>query len=144
MNTLIPIQHRKKKYCFENLVRFVECDEDLLTPALKATKTRSRRGDCAFYGYLPKEFPLHYTAFRNMHDQELNLSTSHHVSNDFELNSQGFINFILAVGPVPSSLQHPILVRKDPSLGFISGNLKWENAQKFRPVSIQRARACRS
>ncbi len=140
MNTCaVPIAHQKKKYCFENLIRFVECDETLLTPALKGTRTKAEKELCGFYGYLPVEFPLHYKAFRNVHDAEL--SANHHVSPRFNMNGTGFINFIIEVGPVPSNLQNPILVRSNPDLGFIPGNLKWENAKKFRPLSARRALA---
>src|SRR5882762_3293073 len=124
MNTcVVPIAHQKKKYCAENLLRFVECDRDLLTPALKGTKRKAEKGLCAFYGYLPFEFPLHYRAFRNMHDVEL--TANHIISDDFHMSSEGFINFILAVGPVPSNLQNPILVREYPPSGFVAGNMRW-------------------
>ena len=139
LTTMSPIQHRNKKkiYSVENLNRFVECDASLLTPALRAARTRSLTRGTGFYGYLPVMFPLHYRAFRNIHDSEL--SEGHNVSHDFDMSSKGLINFILAAGPVPSNLQNPILARINASEGFITGNLKWVNEKIFRPVSARRA-----
>ena len=134
--TTVPIKHQHtRKYGPVNLRRFVECDTELLTPALKGARTKSERGQCAFYGYLPAEFPRHYTAFRNMLDAEL--TTNHDV--DFTMDAEGLIDFIVNVGPIPSNLQNPILARVNPDLGFIAGNLKWENERNFRPRSARRA-----
>ncbi len=145
MPTLVsPIVRRTKKkiYSVENLERFVHCDETLLTPALKAARTRSQNGTCAFYGYLPVEFPIHYRAFRNLHDAEL--AVGHDVDDAFEMNADGLIKFIIAVGPIPSNLQNPILIRINPSEGFVRGNIRWENARRFRPISARRASAFRN
>jgi hypothetical protein len=135
-----PVQHpnKGKKFCRENLLRFVETDE--LTPAMKAAKTRSERGDCGFYGYLRVAFPLHYRAFRNMHDAEIGRFGAE-VAEAWDMTSNGFITFILDVGPIPPGLKHPILVRINPDLGFIPGNVEWRNETKFRPASARRAGA---
>ena len=134
--TVSPIKHQHtRKYGVANLRRFVECDTDLLTPALKGVRTKSERGQCAFYGYLPMEFPRHYVAFRNMLDAEL--TTVHDV--DFTMDADGFIDVIPAVGPIPSNLQNPILARTNPDEGFVVGNLKWVNETRFRPDSARRA-----
>lgn len=135
--TINPINHQKKKYTETNLRRFVECDTTYLSPGMKAARTRARRGLCEFYGFLPQEFPLHYKAFRNMHDAEL--SRGQHVDQDFSMTPDGLIEFILSVGSVPSNLHNPLLVRVDPEDGFFRGNLKWENAKRFRPESARRA-----
>ena len=135
----VPIRPRNKKkiYSVENLSRYIDLEDSLLTPALKAARTRQWKGISGYYGYLPATFPLHYRAFRNIHDVEL--SEGHEVSNDFEMSGTGLINFILAVGPVPSNLKNPILARIDPEDGFFAENLKWENSARFRPICARRA-----
>lgn len=138
-HTICPVKHgnKRKKFCYENLIRFVIVEDSLLSPALKAVRTRAHRGYCGYYGYLPTEFPLHYTAFRNLHDVEL--SEGQDVDLNFGMNAEGLINFIVAVGPVPSNLQNPILVRVNPERGYYADNMKWENEKRFRPISARRA-----
>ena len=135
----VPVRPRNKKkiYSVENLRRYTDLDEALLTPALRGSRTRQQQGVSGYYGYLPTVFPLHYRAFRNMHDVEL--SEGYLVSVDFEMTTDGLINFILAVGPVPSNLKNPLLARLDPEDGFFAENLKWENSVRFRPICARRA-----
>lgn len=137
--TTCPVRplNKRKIFCTENLRRYTDLDEALMTPALKGSRTRQSQGTSGYYGYLPVVFPRHYTAFRNLHDAEL--SEGHSVSDDFEMTTDGLMNFIIAVGPIPSNLQNPILVRRDQTRGFYTDNLKWENEVRIRPVLARRA-----
>lgn len=139
MNALTPVPVRNKKaiYTYENLSRYVNLDESLMNPAMKAARTRYQNGDSGYYGYLPQQFPLHYRAFRNMHDKELSVDME--VSLTFDMTPLGLMNFIIELGPIPSNLHHPIVARINPDLGFVAGNIRWVNEKKFRPECARRA-----
>jgi hypothetical protein len=123
----------KKKYSEDNLKKKITAD----TPAKKSARTRSSIYGTGFYGYLPSLFETHYRSFRKMHDHHVERKDK--VSSRFKTTSQGFINFILEIGPIPSGMKNPVLTRIHPRKGFIRGNLKWMNRDKFRAKNAARA-----
>jgi hypothetical protein len=122
-----------KKYSKEYLQKLVEA----ITPAQYSARTRSKVYGTGFYGQIPSSFPIHYRSFRKMHDHEL--ERGDRVSLNFGQSAQGLISFILDLGPIPSGMKNPVLVRIYPRKGFIRGNLRWENGLKFARRNAARA-----
>ena len=116
-----------KKYSFENLTKLAN---DTSTPQRKSAMTRSVLYDTAYYGLLTEEFPTHYRSFKKMQDHQL--ERGERVSGKFAYTTEGLINFIMDVGPIPSNLQDPTLMRVHPRKGFVRGNLTWMNGAKAR------------
>lgn len=45
---------------------------------------------------------------------------------DFPRTAEGFLLFAAEMGPIPESIKRPSVGRKDHDLGYIIGNIKWE------------------
>lgn len=123
-----------RKYSLENLRRLAEAMD---TPQRKSAVTRSLEYGTASYGRLTEEFPIHYRSFRKMHDHKLERDEK--VSGAFDMTREGFINFILNVGPIPSGMNDPVLTRTYSRKGFVRGNLRWMNGFKYRTMNANRA-----
>lgn len=128
-----------RKYSVENLTRLAN---DVSTPQRKSAQTRAAIYDTAYYGRLTEEFPTHYRSFKKMKDHEL--ERGERVSGKFDYTTEGFINFIMDVGPIPSAMKNPTLMRVHPRKGFIRGNLTWMNgAQARRTIALAASEASR-
>lgn len=123
-----------KKYSKENLLRLANT---MTIPQHQSARTRSSIHGTGYYGLLTEEFPTHYRSFKKMHDHEND--RNERVSGAFNLTTEGLINFILDVGPIPSGMKNPILIRRHPRKGFIRNNLTWMNGSKFRTLNAKRA-----
>lgn len=45
---------------------------------------------------------------------------------DFSCTENGFQEFVLEMGPVPSFIKKPSVGRSNHDIGYVKGNLKWE------------------
>lgn len=123
----------KKKYSREYLENLVIITEEQMTASEKSSFSRSKSRGTAFYGRLPRIFPIHYRSFRKMHDHFIESAAGRtardiKISSAFKRTANGLINFILETGPVPSNMKYPTLIRKYISRGFVRGNLMWKSA----------------
>lgn len=92
-------------------------DDDLSHHEIMGKKSAIKRG-LPYYGRLRKEFPIHFNAFRRMHKRNVV---------EFPMNVEGFISFILVIGPVPKDMSRPSVGRKDHSVGYLKDNYRWES-----------------
>jgi hypothetical protein len=63
----------------------------------------------------------------------------------FPRTQEGFAAFLKEMGPIPDCMLRPSVGRKDHDLGYIAGNIEWEefkhNVWKKRKIEDQRAKA---
>ena len=123
-----------KKYSEANLTKLANT---VTIPQQQSAITRSTTYGTGYYGQLTEEFPTHYRSFKKMHDHKT--ERNERVSSAFNLTTKGLINFILEVGPIPSSMKDPVLTRKHTRKGFVRGNLAWMNGTKWRTLNANRA-----
>ena len=90
------------KYSAENLRRLANTET---IPQHKSAATRAALYGTGNYGRLTEEFPTHYRSFKKMHDHRLERQEK--VSGAFSLTQEGFMNFILEVGPIPNGMRDP-------------------------------------
>jgi urocanate hydratase len=86
---------------------------------IKAKKSVESRG-LPYYGKLKSEFKIHFSRFHSMNNRK-------EVHPDYKLGVNGFINFILEMGPIPKGMINPSVGRYDHSKGYIKGNFRWQS-----------------
>lgn len=77
-----------------------------------------------YYGCLRNLFSIHFTSFSCMHER-INKSL---LSTDFPRNLEGFINYIIYMGPIPADMVKPTAGRIDHDKGYIIGNFSWQSS----------------
>lgn len=79
-----------------------------------------------YYGGLKKKFPIHWSSFHNMWKRAKDPKIPCGISVRYNRNVNGFINFILDIGPIPDGIKQPSVGRIDHSDGYVFGNFKWQ------------------
>lgn len=73
-----------------------------------------------YYGNLKKVFPIHFKRFKSMNHRRGKVNL------EFRNSVEGFINFIVEIGPIPEGMVFPSVGRKDHSKGYEVGNFRWQ------------------
>lgn len=79
-----------------------------------------------YYGILRELYNYpHFISFSGMHSR-LKYSK---LATDFPRTLEGFIDYIVYMGPVPSGMERPVAGRIDHSVGYLRGNFAWQSAE---------------
>jgi hypothetical protein len=100
---------------------------------ISVAKSLEARG-YPYYGNLKSSYPIHWASFSAMHGRVRDFG----LDCDFPRNVDGFIDFILYVGPVPGDMIRPTLGRSDHSIGYLKGNFKWQESSDNTSESATR------
>lgn len=71
------------------------------------------------------------------------------ISTAFPRTREGYIAFCMELGPIPDGMKRPSVGRRDHAIGYVVGNIKWEeynynsrkryaNQERFRKLEEQR------
>lgn len=89
------------------------------------------------YGQQSKTYPHEVRLFGGMQQRcHKGYSTT-----EFGWDEQGFIDFIEEVGAIPEGMPQPSLGRRDHSVGYVKGNIFWQDTYENRVESILSGRA---